>query len=101
MFMNPTQAYHDILMDIFLEAIIKDKESKYYQKSKLEVIEAVLNNMIEFKIDENGIVYERYPNNGKEETAIFTKDHKNDEVNYCLKILLSGYPSNDENDPEE
>lgn len=92
MFMNPSTMYHTELTNIFLEALINDKESKYYQQSKLQIIEAMLNQYVRFRIDENETIFEKEHGNGKDEVEIFTKDHKNTDAIYAAKILLNEYP---------
>lgn len=96
MFMNPNTMYHTELTNIFLEALMTDKDSKYYQKSKLEIIENILNKGIDFRVNENDIIYEKAHFNGNEEVIIFANEKKNADAIYAAKILLKEYPPIDE-----
>ena len=89
MLFNPTMAYHNELVNIFVTHLIEDKESKFYKKTKLEVLENLINNNVSFSISEDEIIQEvTYISNVKQSNEIFTKDHKNADAIYCLKILL-------------
>jgi hypothetical protein len=86
-------------MDCFIKALINDKESNYYNKSPIQVVEAIINENVSFAIDENNIITEKKAN----DTAIevFTKDWKNENAIYALKILLEEFPKEDNKEDEE
>jgi hypothetical protein len=96
MFLNPITLYHNLLLTTFINALIDDNESAYYKMTELEVLEAILNNYVTFSIDEDETIYETTNNVS---TEIFTKDYKNEDAIYCIKILLDEYPPIEE--PEE
>lgn len=98
MFMNPTNYYHTALMNTFINAIIEDKNSAYYDKTAIEATEDILNNHVSFRIDEDDVIYEIIEG---VETKVFTKDWKNEDAIYAIKILLSEYPEVVEEEPEE
>lgn len=89
MFMNPTNYYHTALMNAFINALIEDKESLYYDKTVIQATEDILNNHVSFRIDEDDIIYEIVDG---VETEVFTKDWKNEDAIYAIKVLLSEYP---------
>lgn len=91
MFMNPITYYHTILMNSFVNALIEDKESSYYDKTSITAVEDILNNHVQFTIDENDVIYEVIDGVS---TEIFTKDWKNEDAIYAIKILLEEYPNN-------
>ena len=89
MLFNPIRAYHNELVNVFITHLIEDKESKFYKKTKLEVLESLVNNNISFNITNDEVIQEvTYKSNRKQANEIFTKDHKNTKAIDCLKILL-------------
>lgn len=84
--MNIGSYYHWLLMDIFIDALIKDNDSNYKNETKLYVIQHMISGELFFTIDENDVIYEK---NGGVPTEIFKNDKKNQEAIDALKILLS------------
>lgn len=93
MFMNEYKYYHVVLMNSFINALIEDKESSYYGKSPIQAMEDIINNKVSFAIDKNDTITE-IPLNSTA-TEIFTKDWKNTDAIYALKILLEECPKED------
>lgn len=89
MFMNPTNYYHTALMNTFINALIEDKESSYYDKTAVAATEDILNNHVSFTIDEDDTIFEVIDGVA---TEVFTKDWKNEDAIYAIKVLLSEYP---------
>lgn len=89
MLFNPVSTYKEELTNIFINALINDKDSIYNKATRLEVIEAILSNNVEFEIDVNDVIYEKFQN--KEKHIIFDNNKKNTEAIYAIKILLKDY----------
>jgi Na+-translocating ferredoxin:NAD+ oxidoreductase RnfG subunit len=86
MLFNPISTYKEELTNIFINALIDDKDSIYNKSTRLTVIEGILSNNIEFEIDETDIIYEKFQD--QEKHVIFKNNKKNSEAIYAIKILL-------------
>ena len=89
MLFNPISTYKEELTNIFINALISDKDSVYNKSTRQEVIEGILSNNIEFEVDKEDIIYEKFQD--QEKHVIFKNNKKNSEAIYALKILLKEY----------
>jgi Na+-translocating ferredoxin:NAD+ oxidoreductase RnfG subunit len=89
MLFNPISTYKEELTNIFINALIDDKDSIYNKSTRLEVIEGILSNNIEFEVDKEDVIFEKFQD--QEKHVIFKNNKKNSEAIYAIKILLKEY----------